>query len=822
MMLKLITLTKGKMMNKTLHMIGNSHIDLAWFWTKSEGLQEVKNTFRSALDRMKEFSDFKFTTSSVYFHKWIELIDKDMFHEIKVRVNEGRWNIVGGFLIEPDCNLPSGECLIRQGLYGQKYLKDKFGFTCKIGYNIDSFGHNSNLPQILKQVGIEYYIFMRPISIEMKLDSPFINWEGIDGTEVKTCRVPCEYTAWSKETLKINVEDSLSVMDENSHDMLCFYGVGNHGGGPTIENIKNVYEFMKEYEDVEFKFSSIDEFFKHIKDENFKNFKGEIKYHAVGCYSVVSSLKRLNRICENRLLEAEKLSTIAYMLNNEVNLKNKIDKAYEMVLLNHFHDTIAGTSIKEACDDAINMYNFCLVICEEVVDISMQKIAQNIDTKLEKGIPLILFNTKSYENDEWIELEIPYDCRWPLRILDEDLNEVYYERVMTEVITINKNFNGRRKVIFKKNLKAMSYSVLSLVKEEPSFMVNPSYERQIIQEDYIENDKIRLEFTRDKGLNKIIDKTTGNNILKSNLEFKIIEDLENPWAGGRFSFNKVIATFKVVDIKKMEHGEIRKSMAVNYEHGKSTLTLIFNIYGNDENIVIKNYLNNDEKQSVIKLSIPLNIYNPCIINEVPYGFERRDIIHGQEEFTHSYISVMDENRYGMIISSDSKYAYDFKEDTLNLTILRSPIYAQGNHLKEINNTHFKFIDKGYQEFTVLLGLNNDIDGAKCKKASDLINGKVYALFDTCHEGHLKDKSYSFIENSNDNINISVVKISEDEEGIILRAYECSGFYNKTLLNIALFNIHVELSFKPFEIKTLNITRDGNGIIEVNAIENLDK
>jgi alpha-mannosidase len=145
-----------------LLMIGNAHIDPVWLWRWQEGFHEVLSTFRSALDRMNEYEDFSFVSSSAAFFEWVERVNPAMFAEIQQRVAEGRWQLVGGWWIEPDCNLPAGESFVRQALYGQRYFKEKFNRTARVGYNVDSFGHSAMLPQLLKKSGLDYYVFMRP------------------------------------------------------------------------------------------------------------------------------------------------------------------------------------------------------------------------------------------------------------------------------------------------------------------------------------------------------------------------------------------------------------------------------------------------------------------------------------------------------------------------------------------------------------------------------------------------------------------------------------------------------------------------------------
>ncbi len=171
---------------KKLHMIGNAHIDPVWLWQWQEGFHEVKATFRSALDRMQEFDDFIFVSSSAAFYEWVENSDPAMFAEIQQRVQQGRWGIVGGWWVEPDCNIPSGESFVRHSLYGQRYFKEKFGRIARTGFNVDSFGHTGSLPQILKKSGIDYYAFLRPMPHERSLPSRLFWWEADDGSRVLT------------------------------------------------------------------------------------------------------------------------------------------------------------------------------------------------------------------------------------------------------------------------------------------------------------------------------------------------------------------------------------------------------------------------------------------------------------------------------------------------------------------------------------------------------------------------------------------------------------------------------------------------------------
>ena len=195
-----------------VHLIGNAHLDPIWLWRWQEGCGEVLQTFRSALDRLNEYPDFVFTCSSAAYYRWVEEIDPDMFEEIRARVKEGRWVPVNGWWIQPDCNMPSAESFARQALYSQLYYYEKFGVICHTGYNVDSFGHNYMIPQLLKQSGMDHYVMMRPGPHENpNVPHRLFWWESPDGSRVLTYHiVPDGYGTGNKKDL----EKRLDTMEE--------------------------------------------------------------------------------------------------------------------------------------------------------------------------------------------------------------------------------------------------------------------------------------------------------------------------------------------------------------------------------------------------------------------------------------------------------------------------------------------------------------------------------------------------------------------------------------------------------------------------------
>jgi alpha-mannosidase len=385
-------------MKKVLYMIGNSHIDPVWLWTWEEGMQEVKATFASALERMNEYEDYIFTSTSAAFFKWIEKTVPEMFEEIKKRVAEGRWDLTGGWFIEPDCILPCGESFVRQGLYSQRYFKEKFGKACSIGSNVDSFGHGPTLPQILKKSGMESYIFMRP-----RLDTPLFVWESDDGSLVNAINLPAEYTTWFHGPTVKNIEQTLERTPEWPI-MPCCYGVGNHGGGPTKENIESIISLKNSFPDTTLEFSIFSRFLKDLNKEKLTTIKGPFEKFNTGCYSVDSQMKKMNRMAENRLIQADAVMSMAASVKDSWMLETgKMQELWETVLFNQFHDTLGGTSIKSARDEAVLQLSSACAQAGYIKALAVQNVANSYDTRGE-GFPLFLFNLSGIPYERHVTL----------------------------------------------------------------------------------------------------------------------------------------------------------------------------------------------------------------------------------------------------------------------------------------------------------------------------------------------------------------------------------------------------------------------------------
>ena len=447
---------------KTLYMIGNAHLDPVWLWQWQEGYQEVKATFRSALDRMKEYDDFFFTSSSAAYYEWVEENEPAMFEEIRERVKEGRWVIVGGWWIQPDCNAPGGESYVRQGLYGQRYFQEKLGVTAQTGYNVDSFGHNGMLPQILKKSGMDNYVFMRPGRHEKGLEGETFTWTSNDGSAVTAFRIPFEYCTWPRE-LKEHIERCAGEIKDPRGSIMCFYGVGNHGGGPTKQNIESIHELNRAEDMPRLILSTPDDYFQAVKQSGrtLPVVSGELFHHSSGCYSAHSEVKRLNRLAENRLIMAEKLSVAGKHWAGGKYPLEKYTESWKKVLFNQFHDIMAGTSIEPAYEDARESYGAALDTAARGLNAAVQSISWHIDIPMEEDMkPIVVFNPNAFSGKFEVEMESP--CLKENQVLvDEEGTQIPLQTVQSLASS-----NGRTRLVFIAELPALGYRTYRLVIRE--------------------------------------------------------------------------------------------------------------------------------------------------------------------------------------------------------------------------------------------------------------------------------------------------------------------------------------------------------------------
>jgi len=802
-----------------LHMIGNAHIDPVWLWQWQEGFQEIKATFRSALDRMRENDDFVFTCSSAAFYEFVEQNDPAMFEEIRQRVQEGRWAIVGGWWVEPDCNVPSGESFVRQALYAQHYFKAKFGVTATVGYNPDSFGHAGMLPQILRKSGMDAYVFMRPGPHEKGLPGRLFWWESDDGSRVLTFRLPFEYLTGPAE-IESHVRKCMGEIKEPFSELMCFYGVGNHGGGPTKQNIASLRRLDADPEFPALAFSSPADYFAAVRkkqDLPIPVVHDDLQYHAVGCYAAHSGIKRWNRQAENRLAAAEKFSAVAERVTGLPYPGAEFAQAWKGVLFNQFHDILAGSSLEPAYDDARDQYGEALAIAGRALNGAVQSLSWLISIPQEQGMrPVVVFNPHAWPVRTCVELE-GSKIKDTDVLVDDEGRQVPFQTVRS-LATVG---YWRMRPSFMAELPPMGYRVYRLLTETAP--VKATFAAVLATDTAMENERLRLDVDPATGFVKLTDKQAQFEVLTGGARPVVIADASDTWSHAITRYDDEIGVFAPKRIHLVEHGPVKAVIRVESEYGRSTLTQDFALCQGTNRVDVAVTVDWREGHKLLKLRFPTNLHFPKATVETAYGHIEKPV-GGDEVPAQSWIDMSGVIRasqamYGLSLLNDGKYSFSIKERELSMTVLRSPIYAHHDPYVPQPDEPVVFMDQGVQRFTYsLLPHEGGWEQGGTVREAALLNQPCLALPETYHEGPLPQKD-SFLSVDQSNIIVSAVKRAEENGDLIVRAYETNKTATRATIHLPKFGRVIEADFGPCEIKTFRVPQDAaRQVVECNLLE----
>lgn len=809
--------------NKTLYMIGNAHIDPVWLWQWQEGFLEIKATFRSALDRMKEYDDFIFVASSAAFYEWVEQSDPEIFAEIQQRVREGRWGIVGGWWVEPDCNIPSGESFVRQGLYGQRYFKRKFGVTARTGFNVDSFGHAGSLPQILKNSGIDYYVFLRPMPHEKGLPARLFRWESDDGSQVLALRIPFEYLSWGKD-LETHARRCADEIKAPMDEMMCFYGVGNHGGGPTIENLESIHSLdADENFPARLVCSTPEAFFESASKKGWSMpvVHTELQHHASGCYSAHSGIKRWNRQAENALLAAEKWSLVATWLLNQP-YPTDLDRAWKNVLFNQFHDVMAGTALEAAYDDARDTFGEAFAIASRSLNLAVQAIASKVHIEPEEGMkPIIVFNPLTWPVETNIEMEsVPIH---PGSVMLDEGGQVTAHQVIQSTTTAS-----RSRLTFNAQLPALGYRTYRFYPRS-SRTEAQEFETVTASDSVLENQRLHLEFDKQTGwIISLRDKLDEIEVFSGEAARPlVIDDTADTWGHNVYKWDQVIDSFTTNSLRLVEHGPVKSVIRSISLYGSSRLVQDFAMYPDRNQIDVRVMIDWHEQSKMLKLQFPINVKFMKITYETPYGTIER-FANGEEEPGQSWVDISGTSRdreipYGFALLNDSKYSLDVNVREIGLTVLRSPAYAHHIPATLQPDRLHSFMDQGIQYFTyTMLPHSGSWEQAGVARWAAELNQRPSALFASFHRNGTLPQSESFIDTTPENVMVTVLKQAEDGDDLVLRLFETGGAATHATIMLPKWNRKLEVDFGPSEIKTFRVPRDGSQpVLETDLLEGLE-
>lgn len=813
-------------MRPVLHLIGNAHIDPVWLWPWQEGFQEVRATFRSALDRIAEFDGFIFTASSAAMYAWIEAVDPGMFAEIRQRVEEGRWHITGGWWIQPDCNLPAGESFVRQALLGQRYFHEKFGVTATVGYNVDSFGHHGMLPQLLAKSGLESYVFMRPELHEMELPARLFWWEADDGSRVLAYRLPFTYCP-GPNTIAGHIERCAAELQPPVPEGLVFYGVGNHGGGPTKQMLSWLESQMADDDGPELRFSTPEAFFEDMRVAEMTGVLAiptvheELQHHASGCYAAHSGVKRWNRQAELALLGAERWSAIADRVRAVPYPAADLDRGWRRVLFNQFHDILAGTSIREAYDDARDSYGEAKSLAAWHENVALQALANEVNIPLVGDtFPLLVFNPHAWNMRTGVEIEsaaLPQ----PYALIDEERGEaVPVQEVQSEAVGTP---GSRPRLAFTADVPPLGYRLYRIARAKGT---SPLPETSLRADSTsMENRYVRMALDPDTGeLVELTLKATGANLLSGPARAAVIDDPSDTWSHGVLRFDEEIGAFTSTRVELVENGPVRAVLRVWSTYESSRLLQDYILWADESQVEIRLQLDWNERHTLLKLRYPLALdgESTTATYEVPYGTIVRPG-NGEEEPGQTWLDVSgrtpDGAPAGLSLLNDSKYSFSTLPAELAVTIARSPIYAHHDPAVPDPDRRYDYLDQGVQDVTLaLVPHRGDWREAGTARRAGALNARPVVRFEHAHVGPMAS-SGSFASVESENVVLGALKRAEEGDGVIVRLVETAGTPTDATVRLPVWERTIDVALGRNEIRTLFVPDDpAEPVREVNLIE----
>ncbi|MBQ4322167.1 MAG: alpha-mannosidase [Oscillospiraceae bacterium] len=789
-----------------VHMIGNAHLDPVWLWTWQDGYSEVLATFRSALDRMNEDKNYIFTCACACYYKWILETDPAMFEEIKARVREGRWVIVGGWWIQPDCTRPSGESFARQALYSQRFFRKHFGIQAKTGYNVDSFGHNAMMPQLLKEGGMSAYVYMRPgagAEKEYAFEENMFLWKGADGTVMPTFRIPESYCT-NFGNLPEKMELYKGFAEKLGRPEMCFYGVGNHGGGPTKQNLAEIRSMQENTGDT-YAHSSPDAYFAELDTAGLPLQEGDLLHHASGCYTALMEIKTLNRRAERHLAAAEKLNLLARSMGLKLP-KADLAEAWQNVLFNQFHDIMGGCSIRDAYEDAKAFYGEALSAAHKTMNLAAQTIAWNIDTSIggtgirtaeldiwhnENGAPLTIFNPLNWP------VTIPVRIGAGVSAVADDGTVLPHQAVRSRC---NMGVHGKMDGISLFTVPAMGYATWQLRRKEDTAPANVTG-TLLWGDDFLENDWLRLELDANTGdVLRLYDKKAARELLSAPMQARVMDENDSDtWSHAIFSFHKDAGGFADAKLTLLTHGDIFVTLRAESTYGKSVLTRDYTLYRTMAPLFISTKVNWQERHKMLKLAWHAAGENLKPTASLPYGHITREP-DGKDCAMHAWVAMTDDKGVGLGIGTDSRTAYDAMGDALRITALRSPDYADHCYTDHTQRDIFgEATDQGEQTFrSVVMPVNGDFEALR--RESEQLCEEFPVIHGTGHPGTLPR---SAVLGTVTGADVSCLKYAEDGNGIILRLIETQGKDTEAKVSLPAAEPFT-LPLTPFRVRTVRI------------------
>ena len=780
-----------------LHLTGNSHIDAAWLWPWTETVDVVKRTFTTALQLMNEYPDYTYTQSAAAYNEWIATKYPEINDQIKKRIKEGRWEIVGGMWVEPDLNMPDGEAQVRSILLGKRFFKKEYGVDVRIGWNPDSFGYTWQLPQIYKRSGIDYFVTQKTTWNDTN-QFPFklFWWQSPDGSKVLTY-FPHDYANDNLNPVRLS-SDFVTARQHTPGltGMMDLYGVGDHGGGPTRAMLDEGQHWMQPEKIVPtMKFGTAQSYFTEFEkkivpespvwnyDSIAKGYQAPptpaeghvalptwnselyFEYHR-GVMTTQANHKRNMRDSEEQAINAEKLASLAW-LKGEAYPGDVLTDAWKKITFNDFHDLAAGSGIGVIYKEAQEDYDKVRLETSDISERALKTLSAGIDTRGPAGIPVFVFNPLAWERTGAVEVDVQLPTVAPggVSVLDS-ANHV----VPSQVLSKDDATHRYHLLVLSDKVPSLGYRVYHVVPGKTTFASDLKGNGLTL-----ENSLLKLTVDKTSGcITSLYNKRSGFEAIAQGgcgnqlQTFKDLPKDYDAWNIDPGTLDHYTAIEKADAVELVSSGPVRAAIRVTRTWQQSKFVQEITLDAGSDQVNVVNDFDWHETHVLLKAAFPLAASSNKATYEIPYGtIERPTTRHNSWEQAQFEVPALrwadlGDGKHGFTLLNNSKYGYDDKDNVLRISLLRSPTWPDAE------------ADRGHQHFTYGLYPHD----ADWKTALSVRHGYEYnyplqAVQVMSHPGTMPAQS-AWVEVAPENVVLTALKKAEDDNSLILRMYEWAG------------------------------------------------
>jgi alpha-mannosidase len=814
---------------------------------------------------MNEYPDYTYTQSAAQYNEWMADKYPALNDQIRQRIKEGRWEIVGGMWVEPDLNLPGGESLVRQLLVGQRYFQQQYGVTARIGWNPDSFGYNWQLPQIYKRSGMDYFVTQKMHWNDTnQLPFRLFWWQSPDGSKVLTY-FPTDYVHDNVNPTRISADFAESAQrNPGTTEMLDLYGIGDHGGGPTRAMLDQADKWITagskdavpamRYGTAQKYFTSVE---KTLNPDSptwnydsiakgytappasstgalgIPTWKDELyfEYHR-GVFTTQAAHKRNMRTSETATLNAEKLASLAW-LNGQPYPNDVLTDNWRKITFNQFHDLAAGSGIGVIYRDAQKDYTEVFHADNEIATTSIDTVAAQIDTKGTSGVPILVTNTLAWPRSEMVQFNVQLpDASKGVILVDSKGQRIPAQTMPTT------GRSGEFTIMARvPNVPALGYTVVHVAPAGASSSMSPELKTESSAASFtLSNAHLKVTVDRKTGCITSLAALPANseylapNACGNQLQtYKDTPKQYDAWNVDPGTFDVPFTPIDKVDsITVITDSPLRKTIRITRTWQSSKFVQEISLDTNSDSIRIDNDIDWHETHVLLKAAFPLAATSDKATFEIPYGSITRPTTRNNS-FEKAKFEVpalnwadLGDAHQGVSILNDSKYGYDALGNTLRLTLLRSATWPDD------------MADKGRQRFTYAIYPHaGDWKQAQTVHRGYELNDPLTAQQVFAHTGSLPS-THSFASIENPNVTLTAIKKAEDADGLIYRMYEWAGTATEVKLHVppgatyavetnlmekvegqhlALSGEVVTVPIKPFEILTVMVAYPAKNIAQ---------